>query len=85
MEDRRGFQILTSKHRGKGFLGRPRRRWEDNIRLILKKWIGWPQCRDYWRAHVNAVFEVRPFDPGDNEDYIRRIKLWMLGKLENMK
>ena len=38
-EGRSAFKILTSKPTGKRPLGRPRRRWEDNIRMDLKKWV----------------------------------------------
>ena len=51
------FKILTDTSTGKRPLGRPRRRWEDNIRMCLKEkgintrnWIDSAQDRDYWRA-----------------------------------
>jgi hypothetical protein len=47
-------------------LGRPRRRWEDNIRMDLQEvgcgcvdWIGLAQDRDRWRALVSAVMNLR--------------------------
>ena len=47
------------KPSGKRFLGRPRRRWEDSIRMDPKEigintrdWVDSAQDRDYWRAHV---------------------------------
>ena len=50
------------KPEGKRSLGRPRRRWEDNIRMDLQEvrlgyeaWIGLAQDRDRWRALVSAV------------------------------
>ena len=63
MEDGRStFKILTGNSTGKRPLGRPRRRWEDNIRMDLKEictntrnWVDSVQDRDYWRAVVNAV------------------------------
>ena len=60
------FKILTGKPTGKRPLGRPRRRWEDNIRMDLEEigintrnWVGSTQDRDYWRALVNAAFNLR--------------------------
>ena len=59
-------KILTGKHTGKRPLGRPRRRWEVNIRMDLEKirinagnWIDSAQDRNYWRALVNAAFNLR--------------------------
>ena len=47
-------------------MGRPGRRWEDNIRMDLKEigihtwnWVDWGQDRDYWRAPVNAALNFR--------------------------
>jgi len=62
--------IYTIKHlvipEGKRPLGRPRRRWEDNIRMDLQEvalgyedWIGLAQDRDRWRALVSAVKNLR--------------------------
>ena len=64
MEDcRSAFKILTSTPTGKRPLGRPRHRWEDNIREDLKElgihmrnWVNLAQDRDYWRALVNEWF-----------------------------
>ena len=65
-EGRNDFKILTGKHTGKRPLGRPRRRWEDNIRMDLEEiginagnWIDSVQDRDYWRALVNAALNLR--------------------------
>ena len=51
---------------GKRPLGRPRRRWEDNIRMDLEEiginagnWVDSAQDRDYWRALVNAALNLR--------------------------
>jgi hypothetical protein len=51
---------------GKRPLGRPRRRWVDNIRMDLQEvgcwhveWIGLAQDRDGWRKIVNAVMNLR--------------------------
>ena len=53
--------MLTGKPTGKRPLGRPRRRWEDNVRMDLEEiginagnWVDSAQDRDYWRALVNV-------------------------------
>ena len=58
----RALKILTGKPTGKRTLGRPRRRWEDNIRMDLNEiginagnWVDSAQDRNYWRAFVNAA------------------------------
>ena len=60
------FKILTGKPKGKRPLGRPRRSWEDNIRMYLEEiginvgnWVDSAQNRDYWRALVNASLSLR--------------------------
>ena len=65
-EGRSAFKILTGKPTGKRPLGRPRRRWEDNIRMDLQEiginagnWIDSAQDRHYWRALVNAALNLR--------------------------
>ena len=65
-EGRSAFKILTGKSTGKRTLGRPRRRWEDNIRMDLEEitinagnWVDSAQDRDYWRALVNAALNLR--------------------------
>ena len=65
-EGRSAFQILTGKPSGKIPLGRPRRRWEDNIRMDLEgmginagNWVDSTQDRNYWRALVNAALNLR--------------------------
>ena len=67
MEDgRSAFKILKGKPTGKRPLGRPRRRWEDNIRMNLEEigistgnWVDSAQDRNYWRALVNATLNLR--------------------------
>jgi hypothetical protein len=56
------YRILVGKPGGKRPLGRPRLRWEDNIKMDLQEvgcgcmdWIKMAQDRDRWRALVNAV------------------------------
>ena len=60
------FKILTGTPTGKRPLGRPRHRWEGNIRMDLKEigiymrnWVDLAQVKDYWRALVNVVFNLR--------------------------
>jgi hypothetical protein len=64
---RRGvYRFLVGKSEGKRPLGRPRRRWEDNIKMDLQKvgcgvmdWIELAQDRERWRALVTAVINIR--------------------------
>ena len=65
-EGRSAFKILTGEPTGKRPLGRPRRRWEDNMRMDLEEiginagnWVDSAQERDYWRALVNAALNLR--------------------------
>jgi hypothetical protein len=67
MGERRGaYRALVGKPEGRRPLGRPRHRWEDNIKMDLREvgwgrmdWIGLAQDRDRWRALVNAVMNLR--------------------------
>jgi len=65
-EERGVYRVLVGKPEGKKPLGRPRRRWVDNIRTDLQEagcgymdWIGLAQDRDRWRTLVSAVMNVR--------------------------
>ena len=65
-EERGASSVLVGKPEGKRPLGRPRRTWEDNIRMDLRKvgcgyvdWIGLAQDRDRWRTLVSAVMNLR--------------------------
>jgi hypothetical protein len=65
-EKRNAYRILVGKPVGKRPLGRPRRRWVDNIRMDLREigwggtdWIDVAQDRDQWRALVNTVMNLR--------------------------
>jgi hypothetical protein len=64
-EGRSVFKIVIGKPIGKGSLGRPRRRWEDNIRMYLKEigvnvrnWVDSVKDRDYRRSLVNVYIET---------------------------
>ena len=64
---RRGVQrVLQGKPEGKRPLGRPRRRWEDNIEMVIQEvrgvcgdWKEFAQHRDRWRALVSRVMNLR--------------------------
>ena len=65
-EERGVFRVLVGKPEGKRPLGRPRRRWVDNIRMDVQEvgcgyvdWIGLAQDRDRWRTLVSAVMNLR--------------------------
>ena len=65
-EGRSAFKILTGKPTGKRHLGRPRRRWEGNIRMDLEEigisagnWVDSAQDRNYLRALLNAILILR--------------------------
>jgi len=62
----RGAQGLVGKPEGKRPMGRPRRRWEDNIKVDLQEvggacghWIELAQDRDRWKALVSTVMNFR--------------------------
>jgi len=65
--ERRGvYRVLVGKSEGRRPFGRPRNRWEDNIKMDIQKvvcgsmdWIDLAQDRDIWRALVNAVLNLR--------------------------
>jgi len=65
-EERVVYRVLVRKPEGGRSLGRPRRRWVDNIRMDLQEvgcgymdWIGLAQGRDRWRTLVSAVMNLR--------------------------
>jgi hypothetical protein len=65
-EGRGVYRVLVGRPEGKRPLGRPRRRWEDNIKLDLREieidganWIQLAQDRVQWRAFVNTVINLR--------------------------
>ena len=66
-EERRVYRVLVGEPEGKRPLGRPKRRWEGNIKLDLQEkccgvdmdWTKLAQDRDRWRALVNTVMSLR--------------------------
>jgi hypothetical protein len=61
-EKKNAYRILVGKPEGKRQLGRPRRRWVDNVKVDLREigwggmdWIDLDQDRDQWRALVKTV------------------------------
>jgi hypothetical protein len=65
-EKRNAYRILVGKPEGRRQLGRPRRKWVDNIRMDLGEvewgdvdWIGLAQDKNRWRALVNSVLNLR--------------------------
>jgi hypothetical protein len=68
--ERNVYRLLMGKPEGKRPLGRPRRRWEDGIRMDLREigwasvdWIQLAQDRDWRRAVVNTVMNLRVLAP----------------------
>jgi hypothetical protein len=67
-EGRGAYRDLVGRPEGRRSLGRPRRRWKDNIKMDLEEvewggggmdWIDMAQDRDRWRALVSAVMNLR--------------------------
>jgi hypothetical protein len=65
-EVRGAYNILVGRPKGRRSLGRPRRRWEDSLKMDLREtgfrdvdWIHWAQDRDRWRALVNTAMNLR--------------------------
>jgi len=66
MGERSAYRVLVGISQRKSPLGRPRRRWEDNIKVDLQEvewgmdWIDLARYRDRWRAVINAAMTL-PF------------------------
>ncbi|KAJ4433050.1 hypothetical protein ANN_15307 [Periplaneta americana] len=65
-ESRNAYRVLVGRSEGKSSLGRPRRRWEDNIEMDLRNvgyddrdWINLAQDRDRWLAYVKAAMNLQ--------------------------
>jgi hypothetical protein len=72
-EERKVYKVLVEKLEGKRPLGRPRRRWEEGLRMDLRKiswgsvdWIQLAQDRDRWWALVNKVMNLRVLTTHDD-------------------
>jgi hypothetical protein len=81
-EERKLYKVLVRNPEGKRPLVRPRRRWNDGIRMDLREtdlrgvdWIRLAQDRDRWRAVVSAVMNLRALAPQSSlVSYLRLIK-----------
>ena len=70
-QSRNAYRVLVGKPERKRPLGRPKRRWEDNIKMDLREvgcdpgeWVDLAEDRDHWRAYVRAVMNLRvPYKP----------------------
>jgi hypothetical protein len=69
-EEKNVYTVLMGKPEGKIVLGRPRRRWEDGMRMDLRKtgwrsieWIQLAQDRDRWRDLMNTLMNRRVLAP----------------------
>jgi hypothetical protein len=69
-EEKKVYKVLVGNPKGKRPLGRPRRRWEDGVRMDLREnglggvdWIRLAQDRGRWRAVVSAVTNLRIIAP----------------------
>jgi len=65
-EEKKMYRVLVGRPEGRRPLGRPRRRWVDNIKMDLQEggcgymdWIGLTQVRYRWRTLVSAVMNLR--------------------------
>jgi hypothetical protein len=81
-DERKVYKVLVGKPKGKRPLERPRRRWEDVVRLGLREiglvgmdWIRLAQDSDRWRAVVSAVMNLRVLAPRSYRVH-RAIKLF---------
>jgi hypothetical protein len=80
-EERGVHRVLVGKPEGKRPLGRPRRRWDDNIKMDLQEvggcrgdWMELAQDRERWRALVSTVRDFRvPLKCGEFLDWLQRL------------
>ncbi|KAJ4451163.1 hypothetical protein ANN_02605 [Periplaneta americana] len=81
-ESRNAYRVLVGRPEGKRPLGRPRRRWEDNIKMNLREvvydgrdWINLAQDRDQWRAYVRAAMNLSGFLKSHSSRRIQNLSL----------
>ncbi|KAJ4446128.1 hypothetical protein ANN_12820 [Periplaneta americana] len=95
-ESRNAYRVLVGRPEGKRPLGRPRRRWEDNIKIDLREvgyddreWINLAQDRDRCRAYVRATINLRLksvfVDNDDDDDDDDDDKMWIWRRMERVK
>jgi hypothetical protein len=70
VEERKVYKVLVGKPEGRRPIGRPRRKWEDGVRMDFREiglggvdWIRLAQDSDWWRAVVSAVMNLRVLAP----------------------
>jgi hypothetical protein len=80
-EGRKVYRVLVGKPEGKRPLGRPRRRWEDGIKIDTSEtgyedveWIHLAQAWDRWRHLVNMVMNLRVLAP---QSLVRTVSIWI--------
>ncbi|KAJ4435402.1 hypothetical protein ANN_18017 [Periplaneta americana] len=79
-ESRNAYRVLVGRPEGTRPLGRPRRRWEDNIKMDFREvgydgrdWINHAQDRDQWRAYVRAAMNLRIETHDNKRSNIKRV------------
>ncbi|KAJ4432086.1 hypothetical protein ANN_20700 [Periplaneta americana] len=95
-ESRNAYRVLVGRPEGKRPLGRPRRRWDDNIKMDLREvryddrdWINLAQDRGQWRAYVRAAMKLRNGEvlnhpnPGRSRISTREEVAMLLSEVEN--
>ncbi|KAJ4443775.1 hypothetical protein ANN_05553 [Periplaneta americana] len=81
-ESRNAYRVLVGRSEGKRPLRRPRRRWEDSIKMDLREvgyddrdWLNLAQDRDRWRAYVRAAMNLRGLNQRAVQRSARTLKI----------